>query len=1041
MRGREAGMLRESRISFPWRRVICLCAVIGMAAGAVPAWAEPTPAAAAVSDAPGEVGVIVVLERLGSMAPAAADEPLQAWLERFAAELSLAPGPHPPVDVKGGVVLERGLLSAQAGADREPALRDRARDAGARYAVSLGITRLAGSYGIDVALLAARGGPRLGHGVFDAEGPDGLVATLARAATAVRGFVERAEALPADPALSADQQNGAALTPPADGEGRIAEIRIAGSRRIEADAVRAQLATRAGDPLSEERIREDIRRIYKLGFFRDVQVTTTSAGPGGEGEAAPGGTIVTFHVEENPIIRRVSVSGNDSLGPEDIKEHLTISVGSTIDYPLLIENKRRIKGLYAAQGYYLAEVEYAVEPLGQDAVAIDFEISEGKKLRLVEVDFEGNERFTDDDLLKHVDTKTWSWHSRVSHFWTNAGVYAEPVFYQDLDKIQRFYMDHGFIRVRVGEPQVDHDADGLRVRVPIDEGLEYHVGTVDVEGDATMDREELLGLVTLEPGEVFRRSAMTTDVEQLQTHYADRGFFFANVDPLTRVDPDTQTVDCSFQVEKGDLYFVDRIEVHGNTRTRDTVVRREIALGEGELFSADALDRSRARVRRLGFFEEVNVEAKPADDSRRLNLDVDVVERPTGTFSFGAGFGSTDGFLLNASIQQENLFGRAYGLAASADLGQDNQSAYLAFSNPAWFGSSLSFSTKLSMLDRDFIDFDQEIMGFDVSIGYPLDEGETRAFTGYSFTSRDITGLDVQASSMLQREEFEEETTTSLLSLSARRDTRDDPRFPKTGHVTGFAFEFAGLGGLSEFARLEGRTTWFLPAKKWLGFESTFVVNSRVGYTIPFNDISDFDLPDCDGCDFSGTDMTQVQPLTNIDTDLELPLSERYFLGGVGAFQVRGFKQRSLGPRRSILDQSGVGGDKRKFYTTGRNVSGTCITPSGVCNDLLDTDIDDFEDLDLTDVVGGNKMLLLNLELQFPLSEELGLMGIVFFDMGNAFAENESINPADLRFGTGAGLQWFSPFGPILVQLGVPLDRLEDEDATVFEFSLGGSSY
>jgi outer membrane protein assembly factor BamA len=299
---------------------------------------------------------------------------------------------------------------------------------------------------------------------------------------------------------------------------------------------------------------------------------------------------------------------------------------------------------------------------------------------------------------------------------------------------------------------------------------------------------------------------------------------------------------------------------------------------------------------------------------------------------------------------------------------------------------------------------------------------------------------------MIQREEFQEKTTASQLSLSLRRDTRDDPRFPKQGHITGGAVEFAGLGGLAQFLRLEGRSTWFLPLKKWLGFESTFVVNSRMGWAIPFNTIGDFDLPGCESqeCqDFLASDLvsdpSEIQPLTNIDTDLELPLTERYFLGGVGAFQLRGFRRHTVGPRRTFLNQFGFPGtNDRVFYPSNYNPeTGECLEGKD-CNSIGDTDVDDFDDLDLSDVIGGNKMFLLNLELQFPIAEELGLMGLVFL---NAFAEDQAINPADFRFGTGAGVQWFSPFGPILVQLGIPLDRLDDEDATVFEFSMGGSSY
>jgi outer membrane protein insertion porin family len=817
---------------------------------------------------------------------------------------------------------------------------------------------------------------------------------------------------------------------------RVVAIRVVGSRRIDEDAILGRVATRVGEPFHAGRAREDVRRVFELGFFRDVQVLASDD---------PQGVVVTFAVEENPVIREVSVSGNDSVGAEEIKEQLTLTVGSTIDYPLLLENRQRIKGLYQSKGFHLAEVEAKVEPLSEEAVSVEFEIEEGQKLHLTEIDFQGNDHLADRRLLKVMQTRTWKFYSRVTSFFDRSGVYAEPIFYQDLDRIRRLYMDEGYIQVRIAEPEVRHDEEGLRVTVRIEEGDRFSVGAVGIEGNGVFDHERLQELLTLQTGDVFSRSRLTEQVERLRGHYADRGFYFARVEPDMRVNEEARTVDCSFRVEKGDLYFVDRIHVRGNTRTRDPVVRREIELAEGELYSSTALDRSQARVRRLGFFEEVSLETRPLDVPNQVEVDVEVVERPTGTFSFGAGVGSTDGFLANASVRQDNLFGRGYQLTANVDLGSEVNDLLLRFTDPYVFGTAASFSTAAFQTERDYIDFDQEVMGLDFTVGYPLDEGDTRGFGGYSFTEREITGEDVIASSLVQREEFQNSTTTSLLSLSFRRDTRDDIRFPKRGQITGFGLEFAGLGGLSQFLRFEGRTTWFLPLQRWLGFSSTFIVNSRAGYVFPLNSIGDFDLPGCGlECQaFVALDPSQIQPLTNIDTDLELPISERYFLGGVGPFQVRGFKQRSLGPRRPILSpQSFVTnpGDKA-FFPSGFTVGGGCLYGPGGCNDLGDTDIDDFEDLELADVIGGNKFFLLNLELRFPISEEFGLEGIVFLDMGNAFAENESINPADLRFGTGAGVQWFSPFGPILLQLGIPLDPLEDEDSSVFEFSLGGSAY
>jgi outer membrane protein insertion porin family len=1002
--------------------------------------------------------VVVALRPLGGT-PDEVLPDLERWLNALADAVEgdrSAPG---SLWIRDGFVVDGHVLSFVAGQDLESYLRARA---GGYPLVLAAVTRLVDRYGLEVRLLVEGEASRRIQ-TLEGEGSDGLLAALETAGAAVRAALDPApQANPVDgtgltksPGSQPDESGEAVSEPeefgpeaesqvnrPApDAQPRVVEIHVEGTRRIEPDAIRTAIRARVGDPIAELDLGADVRRIYDLGFFRDVQVTTTDA---------PGGEILTFVVEENPIIRQVSLSGNDNLGADDIREHMTLTVGSTIDYPLLIENKTRIASVYASRGYYETDVSYTIEPLSESGVGVNFEIQEGRKLRLVEIAFEGNERFSDKELRKGLQTKPWGWTSYVTKFWTNAGLYAEPIFYQDLDTIARRYMDDGFIRVRLGEPDVSYDKDGLRVAVSIDEGDQYSTGLVDVIGDSSMDTDQVMGLVSMVPGEIFSRSALSDDVETLQTYYADRGFYFAKVTPRTSVDPESLVVDCAFEVEKGDLYFVERIEVRGNTRTRDSVVRRELSLGEGELYSADALQRSRARVQRLGFFEEVQLEARAADQPGRVDVDVDVVERPTGSFSFGAGAGSSDGLLLNSAIQQSNLFGRGYAVVANLDFGSQNQRFFMRFSNPDAFGTSASYGVTGSYSSIEFDDFSQEIMGFDWTVGYPLDEGETRVFSGYAYTGREATDFsDVNATSLLQREESQGSSSTSLASLSFRRDMRDDPQFPKEGYVLGGAMEYAGLGGLNQFLRLEARGTWFFQMDRWLPFESTFIVNSRAGYVFPFNSIGDYDLPGCTGDDpgscgaFIAGD-AQADKLSQIDDDLKLPLTERYFLGGVGPFQVRGFKARSLGPRRSILTKVTGWPDKGRdaaYFPDGYDAfAGACIDPKG-CNKIDDTDIDDFADLDKTDVIGGDKFMLVNFELQFPVSEELGLMGLVFFDMGNAFAENESINPADFRFGTGVGAQWFSPFGPILVQLGVPLDRLEDEDSAVFEFSFGGSQY
>jgi outer membrane protein insertion porin family len=978
-----------------------------------------SPAARAQETAPQRLeSVIVALQELGG-----AQAGGSAALDRLATTLE-----------QGGIkVVERiplGDASVERGEGSESALRERARNAGADAVVLARIAQVGQNTNLDLRVLPASGGAALSRLSLPVEVSlklDGALDTAAQ---------EVLQALRTPPAAEAPALGEAAQSlPPALPEGavRVLEVAVSGNRRIDADAIRSVAGTREGAAFSRRQISEDVKRIYELGFFRDVQVLANPLNDG---------VRVEFSVAENPIIRRVTLAGNENLDGDDIKDKLTLTVGSTIDYPLVIENRERIKAYYQTKGYYTANAEYTVEPLEEGAVAVNYDVTEGEQLKLRSIDFEGNSFMDDDELMDGFQTKTWGLFSFVTKFWDNSGMYAEPVFYQDLDKAQRKYSDQGFIRARMSEPEVTFDEDGLRVKVRVDEGPQFKVGAINVLGDDSMDSAELTKLVQLKPGEVFNRSMLSDDVERLRLHYADLGYFSAEVRPRTDVDPNDLTVDCVFEAEKGELYFVDKIDVSGNTRTRDDVVRRELSLVEGELYSAEALRRSQARVRRLGFFEEVNIEPRQVSDGK-VAIDVDVVERPTGAFSFGAGFGSTDGFLLNGSIRQDNLFGKGYGLNLQADLGSRNQRASFRFSDPFVFGTPAAFGTGYSFSGIEFEDFDQSVSALSLDVSYPLDEGETRIGTGYSFSDREIDGFNNNdAASLLQREEFGGKSTTSLIGFNGSRDTRDDPRNTKRGQNTGFSLEFAGLGGVNQFLRLEARTTQYMPFKL-LGRDSVFVVNSRLGYALPFNNIGDFDIDDCVGVTCP-QELDQLRFLTNIDDDLELPLSERFILGGVGALQVRGFETRSLGPRRTkLIPVTTVDGITR-FAPVNRRTDGNgsrCLDGTDNCNDIDDEDIDDFEDLDLTEVVGGNKMFLANLELRVPISEDFGVTGIWFFDTGNSFAETESFNPAELRFGTGFGAEWLSPFGPLVVYLGIPLDRLEDEKAAVFEFSLGGASF
>lgn len=1006
------------------------------------------------------------------------------------------------VDVVDTVVVREALVAHVAGERTEAVLRDLAREVGAEWVVQGSLTELAGAYSLDVRVTPAgesipsrtmvytadddpglrvrvdeladrvleivAGGPAPDGRVVEVriEGAAGQEDAIRRElrvqpgrpfdGEALRADVARLRARPGFASAESSVERGPAgvvvtyrlvpaeriLPDAAGGRGeRVAEVRVTGNRRIEADAIRARISTKPGDPYDPVRIAEDVRQVHALGFFEDVRVRS---------EQTPAGRILTFEIEENPVVRQITIAGNDSIDSDRIRDQLTLTTGATLDLPLLYENRDRIEALYRAEGFYQAKVGYEVAQLPNDAVAVNFEVTEGRKLRLREIRFEGNEHFDDKQLRSGLRTKVWRPWSYLTRYLDKSGTYAEPVFLQDLQLVERKYHDAGYLRAEVGEPEVTVERDGLVVTVPITEGNRYKVGTLDVRGDPTVTIEELKDQFKLAGDEWFNRSHLTRDVDMVTRLYTDRGYFHASVNPLTRVDENTRTVDVVFDVQKGPLYFVRQIDIHGNTRTLDRVIRREMQLVEGELYSARKLRASEARLNGLGFFEEVHFEPTRTEDPDALDLDVSVVEKSTGAISFGAGYSTADSIVLSGSVNQSNLFGRGYGVRIAADIGGRRDRFYGQFVNRRLFDSEFSLAGTAYRSVLEYEDFEQASTGLDLNIGRSLDEAnQHRAFLRYSFALREIEADDnIRAASPIFREFLEDDTITSLVGLAYRMDTRNDRILPTGGYEAGFSLEGAGLGGFTKFARIEARGALYHGIPEWLPVplreKSSIVLAARLGYALPFNDVDDytFDMAASGGCLNS-----EVCAIDVIDDDIKLPLSERYFLGGLGSFQLRGYKARSVGPRRAILyevvrSSNGTG----VFTPVGRNGFGECTGASGTqgdakCNSLKDKDDDDFEDLDDTDVIGGSQFISLTAEYRFPISEALGLVGILFLDAGDAMYEDEFLfDVSEWRYGTGFGALWFSPFGPLQAFVGFPINPLSVEDNYVFEFSVGGSA-
>ncbi len=900
-------------------------------------------------------------------------------------------------------------------------------------------------------LLSVRAGSRYDAAAIEADrrtlaGDPRVANVVARSQQQEEGFVVVFQVVRADQILAGGSSRSSG-TP-------VAELVIRGNRRVEEDAIRARLRTTEGAPADAAQIARDVRALFAQGFYRDVRVFR---------EEGPDGLRIIFEVDESPVVREITISGNDNIDGDDIKEALTLTTGVPLDFPLLRENKERVAAVYRAEGYYLAEVEYEIEDITEGSVAINFDVEEGEELKLREVIFEGNEAFSDDELMEGFTTKLWNpFYSWATSWYDRSGKYAEPVFVRDLRLIEQRYTDNGYVQARVEGPDVDANEDGIFVTVRIAEGPQFKVGELTVQGDDTIDLEALREKIQLEEGEVFSRSDLTSDVEILESHYTDRGFFFANVNPLTQTNQEELTVDVAFTVEKGPLYFVRNVDVRGNTRTIDSVIRREIRLVEGQLYSARALQVSSTRIRQLGFFEDVAFEPNTTDDPSQLDLDVNVVERPTGAFSFGAGFSSADNFIFTASLSQSNLFGRGYGANISADIGGNSSRYFISLSDPYFLGSSFSFSATAFLTQVRFDDFEQDRQGVELGVGHALTvDNRARIFLNYSFAEQRVkqnTNLDSLAAPVL-RQVIQGRQSTSRIGVSTIIDTRNDRFAATNGYILSGSLDYAGLGGFSRFVTLEARAGYYFGAPDWLFDRSTFVIATRMGHAFPFNDISDFDLgvQGSTVCD-DPANCTNAGNLDRLDDDVKLPLTERYFLGGLGRQQLRGYEGRSLGPRRARLQATAlatgrvyhpVGTVLRSNPATGQLIA-VCddtnrATPlnfgnrNGVCNSTSDKEYDDFDDINEAQVIGGSAFISNSFEYRFPISEEIGLLGIGFIDGGNAFREGEILFDAtQWRYGYGGGVLWFSPFGPLQLVLGFPINPRSDESSPIFEFSVGG---
>lgn len=775
----------------------------------------------------------------------------------------------------------------------------------------------------------------------------------------------------------------AAAAPPLEGE-IIERVLITGNQRVEEEAIRAKLKAAPGTAYSPALVDEDIRSIFKLGFFNDVRATF---------DEQPGGWVLTYELRERPFIRQVQIEGNKKIDSEEIEGMIRVRPNTILDPQKARQGIQEVKNAYEKKGYLDAEIRYETTPVGENEVDVIYVIDEQEPIRVHDIVFEGNTAIDSDDLRRLMETRE---KSLLTPF-TGAGNLDREVLKTDTERLTAYYYENGFIDVRVAEPEIAREEDGLKITIKIDEGEAYHFGTVraagelDAELEAAAERE-----FKAKQGELFKPSLLREDINTLTQVYGDLGYAFVNVLPDTEINGDKKTVDVTYTMTRGPKVAIDRIEISGNTKTRDKVIRRELELLEQQPFSGTQLRRSQDRLRRLGFFEDVNITTRKADAEDKLDVIVDVREGNTGSFSAGAGLSSGESFLFNVRLSEANLFGRGQAAVLNLDFGSIRRNLILSFTEPYFLDTELTLGFDLFNWELFFDEFARGGTGGSVRLLYPLpalgldvvrlgplgDASllDTRIGVDYRLELADIFDVSRGAPSVIQAEQG----SSLISSISPRvfRDTRNSLLDPTAGGYQDISIEFAGLGGESQFINAQSRARWYIPLFR---IPKLGMLTGSSGFNFAF------------GYGYGG--------------DVELPLFERYFPGGINS--LRGFEVRSLGPAVNVFQQ-------------GKGKDGNCPLGPGYCARLF-----------RHDPIGGSQQLILSNEVIFPIIEGLGLKGVLFCDAGNAFLARDGINFSGMRVSVGGGFRWLSPMGPLRLELGFPLNAESGDRVQTIQFSFG----
>jgi len=649
----------------------------------------------------------------------------------------------------------------------------------------------------------------------------------------------------------------------------VRQVHIEGNRRIDTAILSPKTMVKPGDIFSPEAVRLSIEALYKTGFFDNIEA---------ESEPMEGGLALTFIVHERPFLTEVLFSGNHHLSTMELKERITLKTQTFLEEQAVHSQVEAIKARYQEEGFYHVQVTPEVRPLAEGQVAIVFQIEEGKRARVREIRFAGNHAFDARTLQKQIQTAPYS---RLTSWWTHADRYQDAVIGRDAAQLRAFYMDHGYLQVKVDRPEATFNANQTAVAITFNfiEGEPFRIQQIDITGNTGVKTDTLRGLIQSAPGHMASRSIIQSDLQRLTEFYGEQGYLFARVIPEWIPDVARKTVALRYQIEEGEPVSVREIRITGNDKTRDWVIRRELRVNEQAPINTALLRRSVQRLQNLNFFENIDLKHELIEPGW-VDLHLHVKEKMTGVFSVGGNYNSVDKFGVVVDITLGNLLGRGQLLRVKADTGEKRKTYSLTFREPYLFDSEFAATADIFDQLHDFAKtYKEKRRGGSLALSRALGEYENAQL---SYTLEDVGIIDLTPEAPILIKEQAGKRTTSALGLSVSRDTRDLVFDPSEGGRFVLYSSYAGtfLGGDNDYAKVVGDIGHFFKLWGKEGGKHVLSLHARAG-------------------EAKGIGAKK------------LPIGERFFVGGMNT--VRGFKYGRAGPIDAKTKEI-LGGDRELFF-------------------------------------------------------------------------------------------------------------------------------